>query len=687
MGQKPLKSNEAVAESRKIRSDLLFNFDYGMDFRRKVGKSGGQTFYSLGRDPKPKDKSKKISPKHEFVDYLLNLENGNLDLDVLYAYTRTFKESEEPEISIYDTTDIKYNGKTINTTIGRLLINRVIFYQLWDNPYFHYINDSLNEKKLTSEFKYIAQLIIEKKVDPNKISLNRMIDLYQEMGLRLSTMFNSSVTYTMLNPDEGMTKIRDDVFNSKEMRDAITNTDLVTYEKNVNKIIDEAKEYYKDDDMVELYESKGKADWNNDFKNMTITQGPMASLSSTKPKIVTNPLIDGTPIEAIPTTINVAMTSAVNRGVDTAKGGSNFKELTNAMQSIKGFDHDCGSTKGEVVHTSDMWDLLNRYVIENGESKLITLDNVNKYLNRDVEIRSPFHCLEKNGHYCSRCIGRTAFEMINSKVINLGIYTTDAASGLMNLFMKSTHNLGTSTFIIKNLDEYLYPKPNKPLFYIDKDPIENVDKVYCNEDISWRVPAAAVKKSGTEYKILAHGSVITSKDGHDYAMVLGTEIPSSPSEVLRPEQKFNDIDKHHIFKYYKGQAISNTTVTLREANTVYKMFNLFLQGNVSSLPPIEAHKMTLMNTFKTNKQIGASPITFDIILSTLARDANDLNKPARETGGENYKFISCQDMTIMSGSFNALFGPDAVRGMVISAAKTYDEQTGKPSPIEKALRM
>lgn len=316
MGQKPLKSFEAVNESKKIRSDLLFDFDYGMGFRRSVGKSAGQTFYSLGRDPKPKDKSKKISPKHEFVDYLLNLKNGNLDLDVLYAYTRTFKENEEPELSIYDTVDIKYNGKTINTTIGRLIINRVIFYQLWDNPYFHYINNSLNEKKLTSEFKYIAQLIIEKKIDPNKVSLNRMIDLYQEMGLRLSTMYNSSITYSMLNMDEGMTKIKEDIFNSEKMRKAIADTDLVTYDEEVQKVISKAKEYYKDDDMIELYESKGKADWNNDYKNMVISQGALADISGGKPIIVVNSLSEGTPIEAIPATINSGMIGAMMRGVD-----------------------------------------------------------------------------------------------------------------------------------------------------------------------------------------------------------------------------------------------------------------------------------------------------------------------------------------------------------------------------------
>lgn len=357
------------------------------------------------------------------------------------------------------------------------------------------------------------------------------------------------------------------------------------------------------------------------------------------------------------------------------------------MNTIKGIDHDCGSTHGEMVTITDKWELINRYVIDKGETILVTLDNVDKYLNKKIEMRSPFHCLEKNGNYCSRCVGRTAFEMTDSSIINLGIYTTDIASGLMNLFMKATHNLGTSTFVIKNLDEYLYPKPKRSIFYVAKDPIENIDKVYCNEDIVWRVPASAVTKSGTEYLVLAHGSVITDNTGEDFAFVLGTEIPTSPAEVLNPDQKANDVEKHYIFKYYKGQAISNTTVTLREAMTVYKMINLFVDGNVSGLPPIEAHKMTLLNAFKTNKNVSASPITFDIILSTLARDKNDTTKPQRETESKEYKFVSCDDITVMSGSFSSLFGSDAIRGIVVSAAKTREEQTEKSSPIEKALRM
>lgn len=686
VGQKPLKSKEAVADGERIRKSLLYVFDYGMSFRRAIGKSGAQTYFSLGRDPKPKDKSKYIDPSHDFVKYLVTLQNGELDMDVLTAYTCSYSNSK-PEVSVYDKTDIVYNGVRIETTIGRLIVNKVVFGQLWNNKYFHYINKPMNEKVITSEIKYVAQLMIEKKVSRDEVNINRIVDLYQELGLRLSTLYNSSITYEMLNPDEGFTEYRSSVINSEETQEAIANSDVLKYQDAENQVINYAKKYFQDNEMIELYESDNKAKWDNDFKNMVVSQGAIPKMEGGKPIIVSNPLNDGTPLEAIPATINTGMVGASDRAIKTALGGTAFKDMTNGNQSILGFDRDCGSTRGEVINTKNMYDILNRYVIENKKPVLITLDNVDKYLNKDIELRSPFYCKEKNGHYCSRCIGRTAFEMAGEPQINLGIYTTEAASGLMNLYMKSTHNLGTSTFKIKNLDEYLYPKPNRSLFYVDVDPVENIEKVYCNEDIEWRVPAAAVSKDGTEYKILAHGSIVTTDKGEDFAFVLGTMIPSSPAEVLNPDQKANDIDKHYIFRYYKGQAISNTTVTFREADTVFKMFNLFLQGNVSSLPPIEAHKMTLLNTFKTNKSITAAPITFDIILSTLARDADDLTKPVRETGNKNYKFVSCNDLSVMAGTFNALFGPDAVRGMAISAARSYEEQTGRPSPIEKALRM
>ena len=48
--------------------------------------------------------------------------------------------------------------------------------------------------------------------------------------------------------------------------------------------------------------------------------------------------------------------------------------------------------------------------------------------------------------------------------------------------------------------------------------------------------------------------------------------------------------------------------------------------------------------------------------------------------------ISCDDLTVMSGTFNAFFGNDAKRALAISVAKEPDEQDEVISPMEVAYR-
>ena len=119
---------------------------------------------------------------------------------------------------------------------------------------------------------------------------------------------------------------------------------------------------------------------------------------------------------------------------------------------------------------------------------------------------------------------------------------------------------------------------------------------------------------------------------------------------------------------------------------MYKMMNLFLSGNVSNLVPFETHFQTIKNTVATNKKVTLNDISLGLILSTLARDADDITKPARETETSNYKFASLYDLVCMNGTFNAVFGPDAVKSIIININKTEKEQTKNISPMERALR-
>lgn len=685
IGLKPVLSEEANECCQRIQNTLLFNFDYGMNFRRSIGKGGDQAIYSLMRDARHNEKTKHVSEKHPFVDYLLNkMTIGDLDVDIFYAYIRSYKPNQKPELSLYDTVDIKFNGKPITTTIGRLLFNRVVFYQTWNNKYFHYINKAASIKDIVNEFKYIAQLIIEKKLI--NVDVTRMIDQYQEVCLRLSTVVNASVTAEMLTPNEEFNTKKDKIINDAYAKYQETGN-VIDFQDGENKAIAFAKEYFKDNPMKQIYDSNNKAQWGNDFKQLCITQGVVERPIDNSFTIVPESLNAGTKPEHIADTINVAMKSAASRGILTARGGALFKELSDAFQTVYGIKGDCGSTKGEIINTNDKWELLNKYVIVNKKSILITLDNVDRYLGKDIEIRSPFYCKQGNDCYCSHCIGETAFHMTGEDKIPLGMYLSEIGNGIMNAYMKAVHVAGVDLFKIKDLNDFVFPKAKTPLFYTKFDDIDKKEKIYCNEKIEWRVPKSAVTKVGTTYLVLAHGSMVIGENGDQHTFVLGTEVSTNPIEVLNPDQKTNEFQQHYIFRYAKDTAIINMTATNKTTDTVYKMLTLFMTGNVSNLVPIEAHKKTLYNSFKTNRSITASPLSYDVLLATLSRSKSNPDIPARVDNPADYVFVSISDLTLMGGSFSAALGPDGNRALFIVGAETPQEQTKKLSPIEKSIRM
>ena len=681
---KSINSEEAVAECNRINNSLLQIFDYDGNYRRAVEKDCDQTWYSFTRDPKEgKDEPKTIPNNHPFMVYLDNLVGGQLDVETLFKYTRSYDPKKKAELSLVDNVTITRCGQKIKTTLGRYIFNKVVFHSLWENKYYHFNNIIMRQNDFQDEMKYLKQLAFEGKCENRDIF--EVSDMSTEFGMRLANVYNAGLTYTMMVPDKKFQDYKNKKINSVKEQ-VIKNTDLDLLAKAEEDVVNFAKEYYKNDDMVELMESGAGSKWDNDYKTMNINVGAVPTIEG-KPVLMFNSLSDGVDPKYQAAWTNTGMTGATNRALQTAKAGAQYNDISNAMQNIMGIRGDCGSKRGTKVNTSDPNKLLNRYLIINGKPVKVTLDNVNKFLNKDVVMRDLIYCKEKNGHYCSTCVGDGPFDLKHMDKVPLGMMTSDVASNILNLFMKSTHDLRAGMYRIKDLNDFIYPKPTKPIFEIKEDPIEHVEKVYCLEDITWKVPTASVDTIDTVYSVLAHGSVVTDKTGKNYAFVMGTEVFTRPTEIVKPDvEKFHELERHVLFKYNKGDVFLTSVHTARKEMTVYKMMQLFLSGNVSNLVPFESHFQTMKNTVMTNKKVKINDISLGLILSTLARDANDITKPARETETLNYKFVSLYDLICMSGTFNAVFGPDAVKSIVININKPTKEQVKSVSPMEKALR-
>lgn len=312
MSLKPIQSIEAVEECDNINGNLIQIFDYAGNFRRSVGKDPIQLMWTFTRDAKPKEKAKTIPNSHPFIQYLDKLTNGELDTQVLYSYTLTFDSKKGPEINLYDRVTISRLGKKIETTVGRYIYNKVVFYQLWNNKYFDYINEVVNGDRFENACKLIGQLQIEKKCD--KEIVGRVIDMNTEFGMRLSTMYDAGLTSSMMLPDDDFVDYRDKVING--VKDQVEKTtDLELLDKAEQDVIGYAKKHFKDDDMIEMYESGAKASWNNDFKNLQVNTGALPSLTGGKPTVMFNSLNQGIDPKDMPAWMNTGVFGAVNRGL------------------------------------------------------------------------------------------------------------------------------------------------------------------------------------------------------------------------------------------------------------------------------------------------------------------------------------------------------------------------------------
>lgn len=683
---KPINSIEAVNDARKQQLSPLFVCNYdGTMTRRNPGKDPNQTWFSVSRNPKPSDNSKPVDKNNPFIKHLLSLDNGELDLDLMYSNCMRHNLNVPAPVSLYDTIEIKFRNKPLKTTVGRLLLNKCMLFPVLSHPRFEFLNEVCTYKKLEKIWRLAINCEIEGSL-PKGSTLD-LIESSNEFGLRLSTVTNAGITMTMMNPDSNFIKMRDDKIKNAKI-EFLKTGDYSAIEKAEKEILDWTKEYFKDDDMMELYDSANSAKLDNDWKNMNVMMGTMPDLAGGKPVLIDNALVDGIDPEFLPHITNVAMIGAMDRGLNTAYAGTIYKDLSNGLQSIKGIKGDCGSTITKKFKSDNEFDYLHHYIMENGKPVLITLDNMKKYVGKEVNMRYPLGCKQKDGHFCSHCLGEFMFKSLGQDVIPIGIYISEVGSNLLNVLMKSTHNLGAAVFKIKNWNDYIFPRAD--LFEHKIDPLTGIEKVYCKKDIKWILPESAIEAVDTYYKVLAHGSILEIAGEQPHTIIFGSDIGTNPSEIIRPKPSDGDddenLEKHVIFIYKAGDCFLNTTISVRYNMTVYRMLKVFFGGNISNLVPLSTHLDTLKNNFAANVKLDAAELSLEILVASLARDYDDPNKTARETGNPKYKFVSLYELGVIGGTFNAVFGPDAGKALMITLAKSEKEQTKTISPMEKALR-
>lgn len=187
-------------------------------------------------------------------------------------------------------------------------------------------------------------------------------------------------------------------------------------------------------------------------KKMHLMYGAeMAFTDGSKATLVANSLAEGWDIDKMPELMNSLREGSYARGKLTALGGESVKYFMRVFQNTKVTMEDCGSKIGRVkkITQNNHMRYVGFYKINPSTLERLDEDNVKKYIDKEITLRSPMYCKAEGTGFCARCVGDVNSE--NPKA--LGAAVAAVGSEFMQTFMSAAHakSLTTARWTLEEL--------------------------------------------------------------------------------------------------------------------------------------------------------------------------------------------------------------------------------------------
>ena len=322
----------------------------------------------------------------------------------------------------------------IHTTVGRFILNRFVLQPIGALPLIGVVNDTLNKSKIGQIDGAIGTLYEKDQITREKF--NEYTDRRDTLGYWLNGMLAHTISERMMMPLPEVEKKKAELCKKYEKELADHNLDVMTMIS--DELVAYAKEILKDDPGMDLYLS-GDLDFGNNYKNNAIIKGAVKNELTGEFDFIATSFMDGIDVKDIPAHANSILASQYPASISTAEAGYTGKKLL-ALLQMMGVDEpgtDCGTKHLTTVTITEhnKNDCLYSFIAEGDQ--LIELDekNINKYVGKVVQMRSPMSCL--NDKICSKCAGNL-FYMLGIK--HAGLFATQISHSALNLGLKAKHN-------------------------------------------------------------------------------------------------------------------------------------------------------------------------------------------------------------------------------------------------------
>jgi hypothetical protein len=385
--------------------------------------------------------SKSLSDKD--IEYILSIKHSDITKELmknLFASTESHKAKFDPTDTFILPAKKYYNDKAESTTVGRYITNLFLFDgKIIEN--IGYQNIVMGKKNIGAMDAKCTQLIFS-----NKISIQDFYDYIDRvtwLGYACNNFLVASLNTDIQIATPEIKKLKEKLI--EENKEELEKDNPYVTNKIEKELLDKSRELYKDNPAMEIYDSGCRGDFNNNFKNTVLMRGSIMDFADPSHLMTsTASLEEGIPKRDFSKYANIMTAASYSRSMATQRGGYLVKQYNSAYQTLQIGEpgSDCGTDKYIQVKITGFNKSLFRfrYIIENKKLKLLNDEDLNSYVGKTVNMRSPMYC--KNPAICSKCMGELYYY---NNMYNIGLLANRQGSTIMQLSMKMFHNSTVKT--------------------------------------------------------------------------------------------------------------------------------------------------------------------------------------------------------------------------------------------------
>lgn len=581
--------------------------------------------------------------------------------------------------------EYKYVGsKAIDTTLGRLYMNRFLLEYANIIEHIGYYNQPLTKKGIGTLDRLVVELRVVDKIDA--LTYAKYIDTRDLLGFWCTTFTSAAVSSNLLRPIPEVEKRKKELIkqNADRLYNGSPVDQIMAVNDMENELVGIVKQTLSSDPAFDIYNSGGY-NLENNYKTINVMRGAVMNQATHRYDIVENSLMNGIKKKDITAFSNSTLAGAYPSAVGTAEAGYMGKIMMALLQTEHLDDNlksDCG-TKATIpfsVTNNNKRYVLYRNLDVNGKVVMTTPENIDSFVGKTVRMYSPQCCI--HDAICSKCAGRVFH---NLGVKNIGLLTSDITDKLLNLKLKSKHDLSQKA---GGIDEKLvFLTPNKYATVTPHGMLEakTTMKLYIPRMFE-EFDSFVMENNIVEcFGILP--VQFFDKNGKE---VMKTRMMVPARLTFNVYHDIQQTEDYFILTYDPGAEICCLNISKSALNAEWFIKQIYYYGHT---PQIPYHLLTdsMFRCLEINDVDLTGPsISYELLARAVCRSGN---KPFAFVYGRqpnvdpmSYEKLQYREAVQRSGVLQGILFEDISKALNVGLSQSLNGVEPVPTPLEKIIR-